>query len=372
MKKVSRILLLAAFMSSLLFLSTNSMAAGKYKKYDDFESCPEGLFVDNEKFYLSDGCTVDGVADVWVENFNGSQQLKFSYNGVPDTSCWARFNTCPERIVGIKADVTVLSCAADQNCLARVAWHRGITDPPEQLYVWESIHVRPNPYGNNEGAISSSASLLDHTDNFTSLGDVYWARLNGPMPILGETFTVTADFSKPDQASLTVGEQGTVTYKTISKKDGLKGPVELFKAIGIRVYTNDPGDVTDGEFVAYFDNIAIKTKGACDKKKPFAKAIIPKKGLPLDACSLDIVFSESMDTCCMDLEADPLWGAVVIPAEPWSRDRKTFTFSSDCTSPLPPDTKLNFVVNPDGGMDPFRDLAGNPAKKAKLSTKTEK
>ena len=163
--------------------------------------------------------------------------------------------------------------------------------------------------------------------------------------------------------------QGTIIYNW---KDKLGDPIELWKSIGMWVREGDDwnGDprITDGDFVVYFDNIYIKTRGSCDNKKPQAKVIDPKKNMPLDACWVNITFNEPMDTCCQNIEAPAEWP---IGETMWSDDQKTFSIErSNCGTDLPANTKIEFVVNPDGTG--FMDLKGNEAKKKKLKTKTVK
>ncbi len=258
--------------------------------------------------------------------------------------------------------MTIDVCAADQDCRARIAWHRGI-EPMDNKYVFETVQVR-----GNRDYIGAWVGILDQSDGHNDLGQLFSASFNSPIDPIGETYTITALFDKSNAATVTVEGQGTTTFKF---EDKLKTHIEIFKAIGIRVGGGD--DVTDGEFVAYFDNVEIKTKGSCDNKRPKAKVITPKKNLPLDACSVDITFNEPMNPCCWDVEPDPIWGG--IDTTSWSDDRKTFSiFRDTCDTPLPANTILEFIVNPNGtgGAAYFIDLVDLPAKTSKVKTKTVK
>ncbi|MCP3888075.1 MAG: hypothetical protein GY702_04265 [Desulfobulbaceae bacterium] len=308
------------------------------------------------------------VAAVNVVNVDGSNQLEFNYNmTTPNSSCYLRINKCPERITGIKADVTVVSCAADQDCRARIAYHRGI-HPPSQNYIWEGVQLRPNNNGVDLGNISFSAGLLDQNNGYDWIGDLYYNQFF-TIATIGQTYTMSAIFDKPDSVTIAVDGQGSTTTKFPGKLDN---HIDIFKAIGIRV-SGTITDVTNGPFVVLFDNVQVKTKGACDKKKPLVKVITPKKNLPLDQCFVDITFNEPMADLSYDLETPVEWGAIDPLASYWSDNRKTFTaYRESCGVALPANTKLTFVVNPNGNapMEYFRDLIGNPAKTKKITTKT--
>ncbi len=365
MHKRKRELIVTFLVVSFFCLSTNVWAAGGFKKYEDFETYPLGPVSSNDKFSVGDNC-VD-VADVNVVNVGGSNQLELSYKmTTPDTSCYLRINKCPERITGIKADVTVVSCDPGQDCRARIAYHRGI-HPPSQKYVWESVQLRPNNRDVDLGNIGLNVSYLDQNNGYALLGDLYYNQLF-TIATIGQTYTMSAIFDKPDSVTVAVDGQGSTTTKFPGKLDN---HIELFKAIGMRVGTG--GTVTNGAFVALFDNIEVKTKGACDKKKPLVKVITPKKNLSPDQCFVDITFNEPMADWSYDLETPVEWGAIDPLASYWSDNRKTFTaYRESCGVALPANTKLTFVVNPNGNapMEYFRDLIGNPAKTKKITTKT--
>jgi len=361
MKKFLGILFLIVFTLTLPWMAVDSMAAkGGWQKWEDWENYPTGDFLSDDKWSVGNSCSADDVADVTIEDYDGSRQVKFTYLGLTkNISCYLNFNDCPERIVGIKADVTIQSCTDDLDCRARVAWHRGITSE-DDYYIWEAIQVRSN-------LISVAASVLDQNSlpsNYDWLWDTYNANFNYQIDTIGETFTVSAIFDKPDQVTVTVEGQGTITYKV---EDKMGDPIDIFKVIGMQ--GRGSVDVTGEEFVVYFDNIYIKTRGSCDNKKPQAKVIDPKKNMPLDACWVNITFNEPMDTCCQNIEAPAEWP---IGDTVWSDDQKTFSIErSNCdTTDLPANTKIEFVVNPDGTG--FMDLIGNEAKKKKLKTITVK
>lgn len=365
MRRRTRELFIAALVVGVFCLTANVWAAAGFKKFEDFESYPLGPFVSNDKFSMNGNC-VD-VADVNIVNVNGSNQVEFDYKlTTPDSSCYLNIVKCPERITGIKADITVASCAAGQDCRARIAWHRGI-HPPTQKYMWEAVQLRPNNRGDDMGNISLSVTSLDQSNNYDYIQDFYYNQLFSPIQTIGQTYTVTAIFDKANAVTIAVDGQGTTTTKFPGKLDN---PIEVFKAIGMRVGTSG---ITNGDFVVYFDNIKVKTKGACDKKKPLAKTIIPKKNLNVDQCSVDINFNEPMADWSYDLEPPAEWGGLDTLNSYWSENRKTFTATRlSCGTPLPPNTKLIFVINPNGTttMDYFRDLVGNPAKTMKVTTKT--
>lgn len=372
----------------VMFFCFSAVAqAAKWKLYDDFESYQLGPFSPNDTNgkWGSESFNPE-VANITIEEFNGSQQLKFDYNSWdphPDLSTYLTLDDCIETIVGIKVDVTVEYCEGNQDCRARIAWHRG-TSNPEKFYLWEAVQVESNKQGFNWGYITTEATKLDQSKGFGYMGNPYWARFNGPMKTIGKTYTVTALFDKPDTVTVTVEGQGTTTYKYNSK---LGNPIELFKAIGMRVQSGRDwvGNwrITYGGFGVWFDNVYVMRKGRCDKKGPKVKKVSPKK-LGLDDCWISIEFNEvagatnfsSGNATTWEIESDPLWPIDEAKVR-WSNDLKTIEIPrANCGTDLPPNTKLKFIINPNAPYDPsdphFQDLKGNPAKTKTITIKTGK
>lgn len=368
-------LILIIFALTLPCLSADGLAGGGgWKKWEDWEGYPIDPFVSDEKWSVGSDCSDENIADISIADYNGSNQLLFSYNGeTPDDSCYVYFNDCPERIVGIKADVTVASCGGNQDCRGRVAWHRGTT-PEKHYYVWEAVQVRPNVNENNEGFIETVVVKLDQFVDWDWLGDAYSAQFEVWLNPIGETYTVSAIFDKPDQQIVTVEGQGTSTFDV---EDGLGSPYEIFKALGMRVQNgtdwNGSTRSTSEEFEVYFDNIYVKTKGSCDNEGPTVKKVEPKKNVNLNECWLDVTFSEPMKGCCWHFESLDQVAWLLSPGSEfeWSPDMQTFSIKRDnCGIALPPKTKLEFIVNPNGTG--FIDLKDNPAKTKKVIVKTAK
>ncbi len=377
MKKWLGLMLIAAFSLAWPSFSVDSMAAkGGWKKYCDFEHYPAGPFSGDEKWSVDEDHS--DVADISIEDYNGSRQVKFTYKKeapVPDEPCYLYFNECPESIVGIKADVTIASCTGNQDCRGLVAWHRG-TASDNHRYIWEAIQVVPNQFTHDNGYISGQASILDEYHDSEWLGNAYQTNFNNWIGTIGETFTVSAIFDKPNQVTVSVEDQGTFTFKV---DDKMGNPIELFKAIGMRVESGKDifGNtrIVNGAFVAYFDNVYVKRKGRCDTKGPVVKKIQPMKNVPLDACWLNITFSEPMSCCTWDIQGNADWPIDAGTDTMWSEDMKTFSISrNNCGISLPENRVLEFVINPDGDAAPnyFKDLKGNVAKTRKIKIKTEK
>ena len=351
MKKCLSVLMLAMLTLSLLSFGVgDALAQSGFRLYEDWEDHPIGA-VNSEKWNVSDRCFGESIANVSVQDYNGTHALQIAYmETTPDQSCWVSFADCPESIVGIKADILVESCGSTQDCRARIAWHRGTT-PTDNYYLWEAVQVRPNADSNNQGYVSFSASSLDQHNNYDWLGDYFWTQFETYRETIDETVTVTAIFDKDKQITVTVEGEGTSTY-TFEEK--IENPIEIFKALGIRVFSGT-GRPTNEPFIAHFDNIYIKRKGRCDNKKPQAKKIDPKNNLPLDACEVDITFSEPMDTCCDNIMASGDWP---LGDTSWSNDQRTLTVErSNCGVNLPANTTIEFTIN-DGGTG-FIDLKGN-------------
>ena len=376
MKKFLGFFFVIVFMLTLPYFSADSLAAkGGWKKYCDFEEYPIGPLVKDEKWSFNDN---SDVADISIADYNGSRQVKFTYkNGSPVTneSCYLFFNKCPETIVGIKVDVTIASCDGNQDCRGRVAWHRGST-PSDHYYIWEAIQVRPNRRSHNQGYLSAQASINDQNNDWEWIGNIFWTNFENWIETIGRTFTVSTIFDKPDQVTVSVDGQGTSTFKF---KNKIENPVEIFKALGMRVQEGTDWDgnprIVNGNFVVYFDNVYIRTKGKCDKKGPVAKKVNPKNKVPLDTCWLSITFDEPMKCCTWDVQGNVDWPIDASTKTMWSDDRRTFSISrNNCGSKLPGNKVLEFIINPNGDTVQyyFKDLKGNAAKTKKIIIKTLK
>jgi len=343
MKSGKVLVVLLAVLLAVPFLITNAGAA-KWKLYDDFE----GQTIDSTKWEkVRDGV----VADITVEQYNGSWQAKFNYlQTTPDQSCWLKFNHskwCPETIVGIKAKVTIEpDSSTNQQGKARIGFHPGTLDG---YYLWAEIRQR-----SNKKYISGGGSLLDQDDNYRWIRDTLYGTFGYPDIENGKQYTMYAIFNKKDE--LTFGVEGL--GETVLKHPGKFGDlIEIFKGIGIRISSGD-GRPTNEKFVAYFDDVYVMTKGKCDKKAPKVKKTFPKKNakkIDKNIDSITITFSEAMrggwsyGISTYDGVSTPVW-----------ENQKTLQIVLE--DPLDANTTYEVKLNPPDADPNFRDIKGNPLK----------
>ena len=220
MKKI----LIVCFIVGIVFaFSTSSYA--DWELYDDFNSGQ----IDLQKWEIDESS-----ASITVEN----GRVKFVHQeGYPNDNSWLTIIQNPETVMGVKAEITVVSCQGDVR--ARVSGYAGKIGVNN---IWSSLQFKAS-----ERRIYSDAGLEGPPPNLTWLGNLFWARYPEPIIILGRTFIFSMMFEN-DQINYEVAGLGKMTYRYSTPIN----PADIFfRAVGTK------SDNGDGPCTVYFDDIYV-------------------------------------------------------------------------------------------------------------------
>jgi hypothetical protein len=218
---------LTMLVSILILIGSPGKALADWQLYDNFSS---GSF-DSNKWIIDDSS-----ATIIVE----SGRAKFvHHSGHASDSSWLEFKN-PGRIIGIKATVTVESCAGDAR--ARIG---GFLGKDGENSIWAALGIRAD-----RDFLSAELPILGPAPDYEYQRDYYWGRFKRPQTIVGSTFTISILFNRK-QSTFSVEDDGALSFTFLST---LTPPDNLFKGIGTR--SNDGS----GACTVYFDDVYVLRK----------------------------------------------------------------------------------------------------------------
>ncbi len=341
MKKISSCAVAIAVGMVLSLLGTSALA-GKWQKYDDFDS---GV-IDTQKWIIDDSS-----ATITVED--GKAKFVFPNGGQANDSNWLEFNICPENIVGIKATFTLDPACKSTGVRARIAGHDGTYD---DYYSWTQLALE-----GKKDHIWTALAVLDQDADYSWLYDLFVGSFRGGLDLTDGSYTASMLIDKKKKTiTFSVDGQGQIIYDL---PQALSYNLEIFKGIGLRSRDNK------GPCSFYVDDVYVMRSGKCDKKAPKVKKTVPKKKarkVSRDLEWIEITFSETMVNAGWEfiggaIETSGGWDVSDTTQTLWSNENKTFRFTRDNAGPLPADTQIEITLNP-VGVDWFQDLTGNKLK----------
>jgi len=220
MKKI----LIVCFIVGIVFaFSTNSYAG--WELYDDFNSGQ----IDTQKWEIQESSTA-----ITVEN----GRVKFVHQeGNANDNSWLIIIQNPETVIGIKAEITVVSCQGDVR--ARVSGYAGKIGVNN---IWSSLQFKAS-----DQRIYSEAGLEGPPPNLTWGGNLFWVRYPEPIAMLGNTFNCKMMFEN-DKITYEVAGLGKMTYRYSSPKN----PADIFfRGVGTK------SENGDGPCTVYFDDVYV-------------------------------------------------------------------------------------------------------------------
>ncbi len=135
------------------------LSAADWELYDDFSS---GI-LDPQKWNNS-----SSVSTITVEN----QRVKIvHFAGYPNQSGYLVLLQDPGNILGIKADITISSCAGDVR--TRIAGHAGAIG---ENHIWSAVQLQPG-----SERIYSSCAIEGPPPDYVWIKDLHYAQFKRPL-----------------------------------------------------------------------------------------------------------------------------------------------------------------------------------------------
>jgi len=226
--------------------------SGRWKVYDDFNSGS----IDLTKWSVDDSSAM-----ITVEN----GMVKFVHQaGHPGDSSYLSIIQNPHKITGIKTTVIFDSCIAPlQDVRARLASYMGTIQNDPDTLLWSGFTIEPFYRKNNYPRLYGGIALLDISNNYAWLGDLFFGYyyINDstllPTGVMGVPYTLIMEWTIKDvkyTLQREVEGLGVINY-TWDQSLVLEKIPDLESAfVGIGTRSN----LGLGGCTIYFDNVYIK------------------------------------------------------------------------------------------------------------------